>query len=170
MKVVILVFLGLALAGGVAVFIASSSNSGDSRNAFARSVVGALAADNWERSAFKPFLCDDRPKNSVDTGITFDQYREFDGIKAVGKIQLIRMTSPPAMAMDTFVPVLFNKQFAPFPGMPDHVAYHAAYIQLQTQKTADGKACLEGWGRNDIPVNPDQSEDFLNYKGIFNHD
>jgi hypothetical protein len=54
--------------------------------------------------------------------------------------------------------------------MPDHIAYHATYIQLQTQKAADGKFCLEGWGRNDIPVSPDQIEDFLHYTGIFNHD
>jgi hypothetical protein len=46
----------------------------------------------------------------------------------------------------------------------------ATYLQLQTQKTSEGKPCLEGWGRNDIPVNSDQTQDFLNYKGIFNHD
>jgi hypothetical protein len=80
------------------------------------------------------------------------------------------VASLPAMAMDTFIPVLFNKQFAPFPAMPDHTAYHASYLQLQTQKTSEGKPCLEGWGRNDIPVNSDQTQDFLNYKGIFNHD
>jgi len=171
MRRAIFLFIGLALAGGVAVFVLSKPKSGDSRSAFARSVVAALAADNWELSALKPYLCDERPKDGIGrSGISFDQYPEFDGIKAVGKIKLIPVATPPAMAMDTFIPVLFNKQFAPFAGMPDHIAYHATYIQLQTQKTADGKACLEGWGRNDIPVSPDQSEDFLNYKGIFNHD
>lgn len=169
MKIVILLII-VALAGGIVLFT-SRSNSGDSRNAFARSVVDALAADNWQRSALKPYLCDDRPKDSIDkSGISFDQYPDFDGIKAVGKIRLIPVAAPPAMAMDTFIPVLFKKQFAPFPAMPDHIAYHATYIQLQTQKTSDGMACLEGWGRNDIPVNPDQTDDFLNYRGIFNHD
>jgi len=142
----------------------------DPRQNFAKSVVDTLAANNWERSAIQPFLCDDRPKDSIDKGISFDLYQDYEGIKAIGKIKLIRVASPPAMAMDTFIPVLFNKQFAPFPAMPDHTAYHASYLQLQTQKTSEGKPCLEGWGRNDIPVNSDQTQDFLNYKGIFNHD
>jgi hypothetical protein len=145
------------------------SNPSDPRQSFAKS-VDTLAANNWDRSALKPFLCDDRPKDSVDKGISFELYQDYDGIKSIGKIKLIAMVSPPAMAMDTFIPVLFNKQFSPFPAMPDQIAYHATYIQLQTQKTAAGKSCLEGWGRNEIPVSPVQSEDFLNYKGIFNHD
>jgi hypothetical protein len=158
----------LALAGGAAV--SCSSNSNDPRRGFAKSVVDALAADNWDRSAIKPFLCDDRPKDSVDkSGISFDLYQNYDGIKAIGKVKLTATAAPPAMAMDTFIPVLFNKQFAPFPGMPDHLAYHATYLQLQTQKTAQGQPCVEGWGRNEIPVNSDQTEDFLNYKGIFDH-
>jgi hypothetical protein len=154
----------------VIVVTGCGAHSDDPRQAFAKSVVDTLAADNWQRSAIKSLLCADGPRDSVDNGISFDLYQGYDGIKAIGKIKLMPMASPPAMAMDTFIPVLFNKQFAPFPAMPDHIAYHATYIQLQTQKTADGKSCLEGWGRNDIPVNSEQTQDFLNYKGIFNHD
>ena len=146
------------------------ATSTDPRQSFAKSVVDTRAANNWERSAMQPFLCDDRPKESIDKGISFDLYQDYDGIKAIGKIKLIPMASPAATAMDTFIPVLFNKKFAPFPAMPDHTAYHASYLQLQTQRTSEGKSCLEGWGRNDIPVNSDQAQDFLNYKGIFNHD
>jgi hypothetical protein len=145
-------------------------NSNDPRQNFTKSVVKALVANNWDRSALIAFLCDDRPKDSVEKGIAFDLYQDYGGIKSVGRIKLIPVASPPAMAMDTFVPVLFNRQFAPFPAMPEHIAYHATYLQLQTQKTAEGKPCLEGWGRNEIPVNPDQTQDFLSYKGIFNHD
>ena len=146
------------------------ANSSDPRQGFAKRVVDSLAANNWERSAIQPFLCDDRPKDSIDKGISFDLYQDYDGIKGIGKIKLIPMASPPALAMDTFIPVLFHKQFAPFPAMPAHTAYHASYLQLQTQKTSEGKPCLEGWGRNDIPVDSDQTQDFLNYKGIFNLD
>jgi hypothetical protein len=91
------------------------ATSTDPRQSFAKSVVDTLAANNWERSAMQPFLCDDRPKDSIDKGISFDLYQDYDGIKAIGKIKLIPVASPPAMAMDTFIPVLFNKQFAPFP-------------------------------------------------------
>lgn len=161
-------YLLLSIVGMVLTGCAGSSN--DPRQGFAKSVVDALAANNWDRSALVAFLCDDRPKVSVERGIAFDLYQAYDGIKSIGKIRLTPMASPPAMAMDTFIPVLFNKQFAPFPAMPDQIAYHATYLQLQTQKTADGKPCLEGWGRNEIPVNPDQTQDFLSHKGIFNHD
>ena len=161
-KYLVLSVFGISLAG-------CGAHSDDPRQSFAKSVVDTLVANSWERSAIQPFLCDDRPKDSVDKGVSFDLYQDYDGIKSIGKIKLIPIAAPPAMAMDTFVPVLFNKQFAPFPAMPDITAYHATYIQLQTQKTAAGKPCLEGWGRNDIPVKPDQSQDFLNYKGIFDH-
>ena len=161
-------YLLLSIAGTA--FIGCAGNSNGPRESFAKSVVDALAANNWERSALVVFLCDDRPKDSVEKGIAFDLYRDYDGIKSIGRIKLIPMASPPAMAMDTFIPVLFNKQFAPFPAMPDQIAYHATYVQLQTQKTADGKPCLEGWGRNEIPVNPEQTKDFLSFTGIFNHD
>ena len=159
----VLLIVQIALAG-------CSGNSNDRRQSFAKGVVDALAANNWDRSALGAFLCNDRPKDSVEKGVAFDLYQDYGGIKSVGRIKLIPLASPPSMAMDTFVPVLFNKQFAPFSAMPEHIAYHAAYLQLQTQETADGKPCLEGWGRNEIPVNPDQTQDFLSYKGIFNHD
>jgi hypothetical protein len=171
MKTVILVFVGLALASAATVLFLFVSTSDDPRKILARSVIDNLAANNWDPTALKLFLCDDRSNGAADkSGISFDQYQEYDGIKAVGKIKLVPVASPPAMAMDTFIPVLFNKQFAPFPGMPGQVAYHATYIQLQTQKSSKGKVCLEGWGRNDIPVGPEQAEDFLAYQGIFNHD
>jgi hypothetical protein len=155
---------------GIALLLKSKSD--DPRKKFARQVVDALAAADWDRSALKAFLCDDPNLQRVfaESGLSFDLYQAYDGIKAVGKIKLTPIAAPPAMAMDTFVPILFNKQFSPFPSMPDHTAYRATYIQLQTQKTSDGQWCLEGWGRNEIPVNPDQANDFLNYKGIYNHD
>ena len=170
MKTAILLFIGPALAGGIAIFVLMRSNSDDPRKILARNLVDALAADNWDRSAIEPYLCGDRRKIRGGTGISFDQYKNYDGIKAVGKVKLISVASPPDIAMDTFIPVLFKQTFAPFAGLPNHFAHHAAYIQLQTQKTSDGKACLEGWGRNDIPLDPHQSEDFLNYRGIFDHD
>jgi hypothetical protein len=169
-KIVIFTAVGLALAAIAAVLILARSNSDDPRRQFARQTVDTLAANNWELSAIKPFFCDDRAQLGDKSGISFDRYQDYDGIKGVGKIRLIPVASPPAMAMDTFVPVLFNQTFAPFPSMPDRISYRATYLQLQTQKSADGKWCLEGWGRNDIPVASDQAEDFLNNKGIFNHD
>jgi hypothetical protein len=166
----ILVLIGLVLASGVAGWVMFKPDSDHPRRAFARKVVDALAANNWDRSAIKPFLCNDRPQDSVDK-FSFDLYQEFDGIKAVGNIKLLPVVAAPAMAMDTFIPVLFNKRFSPFPAeMPDLIAYHATYLQLQTQKSAQGNWCLEGWGRNEIPVNLDQARDFLHYTGIYHQD
>jgi hypothetical protein len=172
MKKTIVVIIVFAVIGAAALFIFFKPHSDDPRKKFASQVVDTLAANNWERSALKTFLCDDPmlQRNFEQSGLSFDLYQGYDGIKAVGKIKLIPVATPPAMATDTFIPILFNKQFVPFPTMPDHMAYHATYIQLQTQKTSDGQWCLPGWGRNEIPVNPDQAEDFLSYKGIFNHD
>jgi hypothetical protein len=169
-KTVILVFLGLTLASAATILVLLRSTADDPRKILARSVVDNLAASNWDLAALKLLLCDDRKDSADRSRISFDLYQEYDGVKAIGKIKLIPVASPPNMAMDTFIPVLFNKQFAPFPSMPDRTAYHATYIQLQTQKSAKGKVCLEGWGRNEIPVSPEQTEDFLTYKGIFNHD
>jgi len=170
MKALILVFIGLTLATAATVLFLFASTSDDPRKILARSAVDNLAASNWELSALKLLLCDDRSKDSADKStVSFDLYQEYGGIKAVGKVQLVPLASPPAMAMDTFIPVLFNQQFAPFASMPEHLAYHATYIQLQTRKTSKGKVCLEGWGRNEIPVSPEQADDFLRYKGIFDH-
>jgi len=170
-KTVILVFLGFTLASAATILVLLRSTADDPRKILARNVVDNLAGNNWDLSALKLFLCDDGPKDSADrSAVSFGRYQEYGGIKAVGKIKLVPVASPPAMAMDTFIPVLFNQQFAPFPSMPSHIAYRATYIQLQTQKSAKGKVCLEGWGRNEIPVSPEQTEDFLTYTGIFNHD
>jgi hypothetical protein len=138
------------------------------RETFARSVVDALAAQQWDRSALAPFLCSDRP--SEFKGISFDLYRQYGGIRSIGTIRLLPQATSPAMAMDTFVPVLFNAQFAPYPAMPEHISYRATYLQLQTRMSADGKPCLEGWGRNEIPVDSDQARDFLSNQGIYNRD
>lgn len=170
-KTVILVFLGLTLASAAAILVLLTATSDDPRKILARSVVDNLSGNHWDLSALKLFLCDERSKDSADNpAISFGLYQKYGGIKAVGKIKLVPMASPPAMAMDTFIPVLFNEQFAPFPSMPDHIAYHATYIQLQTQKSAKGRFCVAGWGRNEIPVSAEQAEDFLSYKGIFQHD
>lgn len=163
-KYLLVSIVGVALSG-------CGASSKDPRQSFAKSVVDALVTNNWDRSALVPFLCDNRPKDSLEKATGFDLYQGYEGVKSIGKIKLIPRASPPAMAMDTFIPVLFNKQFAPYlPAMPDHFSYHATYLQLQTQETAAGKPCLEGWGRNEIPVDPDQAQDFLSYQGIFNHD
>jgi hypothetical protein len=154
----------------VEIALAGCGHSNDPRQNFAKSVTDALAAANWDRSALVPFLCSNRPKDSVTKGISFDLFQDYDGIKSVGKIKLIPRTAPPDMAMDTFVPVLFERQFVPYPTMPEHRSYHATYLQLQTQETADGKPCLEGWGSNEFPVDPDQTRNFLTYQGIYNHD
>jgi hypothetical protein len=170
-KTIILVFLGLTLATVATILVLLMSTSDDPRKILARNVVDNLAGNNWDLSALKLFLCEDRPKDGADKSATsFDLYQDYGGIKAVGKIKLVPMASPNAMAMDTFIPVLFNKQFAPFPSMPSRSEYYATYIQLQTQKSAKGKFCVAGWGRNEIPVSPEQTEDFLSYQGIFRHD
>lgn len=131
--------------------------------------MDALAANNWDRAVIKPFLCENSiiRDRTAKFGITFDLYQNYDGVKGIGNVKVVPITPPPDMAMDTFIPIVFNKSFVPFSNMPDHVAYHGTCIQLQTQEPSKGKWCLQGWGRNDLPVNPDQTEDFLNYKGIY---
>jgi hypothetical protein len=170
MKKGIVVFVAMTVVAGIAAFILFRPGADNPRKMFAKNIVERLAANNWDRGAIKPFLCDDKLlKDSFDgSGITFSLYQDYDGIKGVGKVKLTPVAHFPAIAMDTFVPIVFNKTFHPWPNnMPDYVAYHATYIQLSTQETSQGKWCLQGWGRNDIPVSQDQSEDFLNYRGIF---
>lgn len=170
MKKAAIVALIVVAIGGAALLLISRRHESP-REAFAHKVVRTLAANNWGHSVIGTFLCDnkviremyDREKNPV----SFGPYREYGGIKAIGRIKLTDPASFPQIAMDTFVPVLFNERFAPYPTMPDHIFYHAAYIQLATQESSDGKLCLVGWGHNDFPVDPNQTDDFLKYQGIF---
>ena len=168
-KAALIILILVALGAGA--FYLVSGRSENPREAFARKVVRALAANDWERSALGSFLCDNKMIREMfdrDTGPrSFGPYREYDGIKATGKVRLIAPVVFPQIAMDTFIPVLFNKRFVPYPTMPDHIAYHAVYIQLATQESSPGQWCLTGWGHNDFPVAPDQADDFLNYRGIF---
>jgi hypothetical protein len=145
------------------------ADRGDPRRKLAMNVVDALAAQDWDRSALTAFLCEDTPKESVERAVVLDVYKHYGGIKSIGTIKLIPRASAPAMAMDTFIPSVFNRQFAPYPAMSQYLAFHAAYLQLQTGTRFDGGACVEGWGRDDIPVGPDQVRDFLAYRGIFDH-
>jgi hypothetical protein len=107
-KYLVLSVFGISLTG-------CGANSSDARQSFAKSVVDTLAASNWERSAIKPFLCDDRPKDSVDKGISFDRYQDYDGIKAIGKIKLIPMASPPPWPWTRSSPFYLTNSSRRFP-------------------------------------------------------
>jgi hypothetical protein len=161
----------VVVALGAAAFLLVSRTTGSPREAFARKVVRALAANNWEHSALGSFLCDNKILKEMydrDTAShPFADYPGYGAIKATGKVRLTPPVSFPEIAMDTFVPVLFDKLWVPYPSMPGHIAYHAAYIQLATQESSPGQWCLTGWGHNDFPVDPDHADDFLNYQGIY---
>jgi hypothetical protein len=170
MKKSILVLVAIIVVAGIAAFMLFRPGAHSPREIFARKLVDALAQNNWDRAAIGPFLCDNKMLKDFfeKSGNNFEPYQDYDGIKGVGKIKLIPVADPPAIAMDTFVPIVFNKTFLPWPNnMPDYVAYRATYIQLATREASPGKWCLQGWGRNDMPVKRDQTEDFLNYRGIF---
>ena len=78
-KCAFLVIAAMALAG-------CGGHSNDPRQNFAKSVVDALAAANWDRSALITFLCSDRPKDSVAKGISFDLYQDYGAVATKSRL------------------------------------------------------------------------------------